>query len=64
MKHKSTVLDCAINFASGALLAFGIYHIHDTADITEGGVLGLVLLMEHWLRLAPIDPVFPTGHFR
>ena len=53
MKHKGTALDCAINFASGALLAFGIYHIHDTADITEGGVLGLVLLLEHWLRISP-----------
>ena len=53
MKHKGTALDCVINFASGALLAFGIYHIHDMADITEGGVLGLVLLLEHWLRISP-----------
>lgn len=53
MKQKQRILDCAINFAGGGLLAFGIYHIHDTADITEGGVLGLVLLAEYWLRVSP-----------
>lgn len=53
MKQKQTFSDCLINFFSGILLAFGIYHIHDTADITEGGVLGLILLLEHWLLVSP-----------
>lgn len=53
IKQKKTIADCLVNFLSAALLAFGIYHIHDTADITEGGVLGLTLLLEHWLRISP-----------
>ena len=51
--RNNSIKDCLINFLSGALLAFGIYHVHDTADITEGGVLGMILLLEHWLRISP-----------
>lgn len=53
MAHGTKRADCLVNFCSGALLAFGIHHIHDTARITEGGVLGLTLLLEHWLGLSP-----------
>lgn len=52
-QRNNSIKDCLVNFLSGALLAFGLYHIHDTAQITEGGVLGLTLLLEHWLRLSP-----------
>lgn len=44
---------CLIAFLASAFQAFGIYHIHAVADITEGGVLGAVLLIEHWLHLSP-----------
>ena len=44
---------CLIAFLASAFQAFGIYHIHAVADITEGGVLGAVLLMEHWLHISP-----------
>ena len=30
-----------------------MYNIHAVADITEGGVLGLTLLLEHWFSLSP-----------
>ena len=53
MEHRKSWADCLVNFFSGSLLAFGIYHIHDTADITEGGVLGMTLLLEQWLRISP-----------
>ena len=36
-----------------AILAFGLYNIHDVADITEGGALGLTLLLDHWLGISP-----------
>lgn len=32
-----------------AILSFGIHNIHQRAAITEGGVIGLVLLINHWL---------------
>ena len=36
-----------------AILSFGIHNIHQRAAITEGGVIGLVLLMNHWLGIPP-----------
>ena len=42
-----------------AVLAFGLYNIHRQSNITEGGVLGLVLFLNHWLGVSPavISPV-------
>lgn len=42
-----------ILFFASAFQAFGMYNIHALADITEGGVLGAVLLIEHWLHISP-----------
>ena len=47
------VSHCIIAFLCSALQAFGIYNIHALSDITEGGVLGGVLLLEHWFRISP-----------
>lgn len=44
------VLMCILG---SAILAFGLYNIHSFADITEGGVLGLTLLIEHWFHISP-----------
>lgn len=45
---------CAAILALGAAVtAFGLYHIHDTAGITEGGILGLDLLIGYWFGLSP-----------
>ena len=40
-------------FLSSAFQAFGMYNIHAVADVTEGGVLGLTLLLEQWLAITP-----------
>ena len=42
-----------ILFFASAFQAFGMYHIHALADITEGGVLGATLLLEYWFRISP-----------
>ncbi len=34
------------------ILAFGLYNIHSQSGITEGGVLGALLLIEHWLPIS------------
>ena len=44
---------CIIAFFSAAFLAFGMYNVHAVSDITEGGVLGAVLLIHHWLHISP-----------
>lgn len=36
-----------------AITAFGVYNIHDVAEITEGGILGLNLLLQHWFGISP-----------
>lgn len=51
MKQKP--LNIATAFLSSALQAFGMYNIHALSDITEGGVLGLTLLLEHWFGISP-----------
>lgn len=40
-------------FLASVFQAFGMYHVHALADITEGGVLGATLLAEYWLGLSP-----------
>lgn len=44
----------------GAMIcSFGIHNIHQRTNITEGGIIGLMLLVEHWLNISPayITPV-------
>lgn len=45
--------NCAIAVISSAIIAFGLYNVHSFANITEGGVLGLTLLLEHWFGISP-----------
>ena len=44
---------CLIAFCSSAFQAFGIYNVHAVAQITEGGVLGATLLLDHWFAVSP-----------
>ena len=46
----SKVLLC---LTGSAILAFGLYNIHALSGVTEGGILGLTLLLRHWLNLSP-----------
>lgn len=36
-----------------AILAFGLFNIHNVSSITEGGVLGASLLLENWFGITP-----------
>ena len=42
-----------------AICSFGIYNIHQQTGITEGGVLGMMLLINHWFGISPsvITPI-------
>lgn len=44
---------CIIAFLASALQAFGMYNIHALSGVTEGGIFGLILLLDHWLGLSP-----------
>ena len=53
MRSKLTFFEAAALILSGAALAFGLYEIHSFSGVTEGGVLGAVLLFEHWFGISP-----------
>ena len=40
-------------FFGGGLLAFGLYHVHSLAGVTEGGILGMTLLLQYWFHISP-----------
>ena len=44
---------CIIAIFSSIFLAFGLYHVHSLSGVTEGGVLGLNLLLEYWFHISP-----------
>lgn len=48
--------------AGAAILSFGMYNIHQQTGITEGGVLGSILLLNHWFGLTPalLSPILDT----
>lgn len=50
---KLKPISCAVALFSSAFLAFGLYHVHSFSGVTEGGVLGMTLLLEHWLHISP-----------
>ena len=49
IKMSSVIL---ILIGSG-ILAFGLYNIHNVSNVTEGGVLGLTLLLEKCFGISP-----------
>lgn len=44
---------CATALFGSAFLAFGLYHVHSFSGVTEGGVLGMTLLLKHWFDISP-----------
>ncbi len=44
---------CLVAFLASALQAFGMYNIHALSGVTEGGIFGLTLLLQHWLSISP-----------
>ena len=50
---RLSVKNCAVIAAASAFQAFGLYHIHSMSGVTEGGVLGLTLLLDHLFGISP-----------
>lgn len=48
-----TLKNCAITLLGSFILAFGLYNVHSISGVTEGGVLGATLLLEHWSGISP-----------
>ena len=48
-----TAVRVALALLGATIQAVGISSIHAWADVTEGGVLGVTLLLEHWWGVSP-----------
>lgn len=48
-----TLKKCVITLLGSFILAFGLYNVHSISGVTEGGVLGATLLLEHWTGISP-----------
>ena len=44
---------CITALIGSAILSFGLYNVHSMSGVTEGGVLGLTLLLHHWFGNSP-----------
>lgn len=44
---------CVLALLGSVIAAFGLFNIHAQSGVTEGGVLGFVLLLEHWTGISP-----------
>lgn len=54
--------NCIFLILGGAILAFGLFNVHSFSGVTEGGSLGLVLLIDHWLHISPaVTSLFLNG---
>lgn len=50
---KLKLRNCLILLLGSIIQAVGIYNVHAVSAVTEGGVLGLTLLLRHWFDLSP-----------
>ena len=53
MFPKLKISNCLILLVGSIIQAVGIYNIHSLSNVTEGGVLGLTLLLQHWFSISP-----------
>lgn len=53
MLPRLKLKNCLMIVLGSAILAFGLYNVHSISGVTEGGVLGLTLLLEHWFGISP-----------
>lgn len=52
-KYNITAMRILVSLLGSALLAFGLYNVHSLSGVTEGGILGLTLLLQHWFDISP-----------
>ncbi len=56
-ENKRNIIACVKHYSilllGVAILAFGLFNIHSQSNITEGGILGMTLLLKHWFGITP-----------
>lgn len=51
--RRKNILRYGMLVVGAFILAFGLFNVHSQSKITEGGVLGMTLLLQHWLKISP-----------
>ncbi len=51
--NRKTALRCVMLMLGSAILSFGLFNVHSRSGVTEGGVLGTTLLLQHWFAISP-----------
>ncbi len=56
---KNLIYHYGTMFLGSAIISFGVFNVHSQSGITEGGVLGMILLVNHWFGISPsiVSPV-------
>ncbi len=53
MKNTLCFKNIILSLSGAMIMAFGFYEIHSFSGVTEGGVLGLTLFLEHVFNISP-----------
>lgn len=53
MFGKTVIRKIIYCILGSAIMAFGLYNVHSFSGVTEGGILGLTLLFDHWFNISP-----------
>lgn len=53
MSYRISLRACVVTLFSSIFLAFGLRHVHSLSGVTEGGVLGLTLLLQYCFSVSP-----------
>ena len=63
IKSELTLKKLIFIIVGSAIFTFGIHNIHGRVGITEGGIIGLMLLIEQWTGLSPalITPILDAA---
>ncbi len=56
--YSVTLRGLMLSLLGSAIQAVGVCNIHACSSVTEGGVLGMTLLLDHWTGLSPAVSAF------
>lgn len=53
MNYKKYLQGSLLSLLGSCILGFGLFQVHAQSGVTEGGQLGLTLLLFHWFDISP-----------
>ena len=53
MQKQFNIKHYTLLLLGASILSFGLFNVHSQSGTTEGGVLGMTLLLNHWFSISP-----------